>query len=109
MRNALHNYHLIATYAAQARRIKLFLFDGKKRCTLTLAIPHQDIAHNGKSAYLHGGSALYRRNILQQDFLAPVENRPEKQQQFIVGSNGIGSMNQLLDTDNQQKHEKGQR
>ena len=52
---------------------KLFLFDGKKRCTLTLAIPHQDIAHNGKSAYLHGGSALYRRNILQQDFLPPWE------------------------------------
>ena len=84
---------------------KLFLFDGKKRCTLTLAIPHQDIAHNGKSAYLHGGSALYRRNILQQDFLPP--SKPvEKQQQFIVGSNGIGSMNQLLDTDNQQKHKK---
>ena len=24
----------------------------------------------------------------------------------IIGSNGIGSMNQLLDTDNQQKHKK---
>ena len=61
---------------------KLFLFDGKKRCTLTLAIPHQDIAHNGKSAYLHGGSALYLRNILSR-ISFPRENRPKNSNSLL--------------------------
>ena len=61
---------------------KLFLFDGKKRCTLTLAIPHQDIAHNGKSAYLHGGSSTDVISFSRISF--PRENRPKNSNSLLL-------------------------
>ena len=36
----------------------------------------------------------------------PREKRPKNSEQPVIGSNGIGGMNQLLDTDNQQEHKK---
>ena len=61
---------------------KLFLFDGKKRCTLTLAIPHQDIAHNANPP-------ICMEEVRSTDVISfsrisfPRENRPKNSNSLL--------------------------